>query len=156
VRHEPKRGLVPRALASRQIRRTSSLGRNEHRYCAGGRPAAIGWVLLRLTSRQTVERWRLSERAISNLLQPCLLRAASIYLFAGVNWQYVMANILFLFVENLRQYCDAPPLEGSVLNLVYESASPNNVMHPTRHSAALIIHDSSGRVMPGIGLLHIL
>jgi hypothetical protein len=42
-----------------------------------------------------------------------------------------MANILFVVVENLRQYRRSPPIEGSVLHLVYESAQPNNGMHPT-------------------------
>lgn len=32
-------------------------------------------------------------------------------------------------------------------------AAPNNGMHPTRNSAALILYGSSGRVMPGVGLL---
>jgi hypothetical protein len=42
-----------------------------------------------------------------------------------------MANILFVVVENLRQYRRSPLLEESVLHLVYESAKPNNGMHPT-------------------------
>src|SRR5437870_4066875 len=77
---------------------------------------------LRWSSRQTVERWRPMERAISDWLQPCLLSAASIYLSPEVSWWYVMANILFVVVENLRQYRRSPPSGGSVLHLVYESA----------------------------------
>jgi hypothetical protein len=49
-----------------------------------------------------------------------------------------MAKILFVVVENLRQYRRSPPLRGSVLHLVYESATPNNGMHPTRDTAALM------------------
>jgi hypothetical protein len=56
-------------------------------------------VLLRLTSRQTVLRWRPSARAISAWFKPCLLRAASIYLSAGESWRYVMAEDLFVVVE---------------------------------------------------------
>jgi hypothetical protein len=43
-----------------------------------------------------------------------------------------MANILFVVVENLRQYCRSPLLEESVLHLLGESAQANNAMHPTR------------------------
>jgi hypothetical protein len=46
-----------------------------------------------------------------------------------------MANILFVVVENLRQYHGSPPLQGSVLHLVYESARHNNGMHPTADTA---------------------
>jgi hypothetical protein len=49
-----------------------------------------------------------------------------------------MANILFVVVENLRQYRRSPLLEESVLHLVYESAAPNNGMHPTANSVALM------------------
>jgi hypothetical protein len=42
-----------------------------------------------------------------------------------------MAKLLFLAVENLRQYCGSPPVEGSLLHLVYESKGHNNGMHPT-------------------------
>ncbi len=51
-----------------------------------------------------------------------------------------MANILFVVVENLRQYYGSPPLQESVLHLVCESAPPNNGMHPTANSAALIVN----------------
>jgi hypothetical protein len=49
-----------------------------------------------------------------------------------------MANILFLAVENLRQYRRSPPLEGSVLHLVYESAAHNNGMHPTADTSLVM------------------
>jgi hypothetical protein len=49
-----------------------------------------------------------------------------------------MANILFLVVENLRQYRRSPLLEESLLHLLCESAMPNNGMHPTANCAALI------------------
>jgi hypothetical protein len=49
-----------------------------------------------------------------------------------------MANILFLVVENLRQYRRSPLHQESVLHLVYESARYNNGMHPTANSAALM------------------
>jgi hypothetical protein len=69
-----------------------------------------------------------------------------------------MANILFVVVENLRQYPGSPPFEGSVLRLVYESATPNNGMHPTRISVdvirkvGLLLVVVCGRVMPGVRL----
>src|SRR5205085_8481063 len=77
------------------------------------------------------------ERAISDWLQPCLLSAASIYLSPEVSWWYVMVNILFVVVENLRQYRRSPPSGGSVLHLVYESAAANNGMHPTADTQPL-------------------
>jgi hypothetical protein len=49
-----------------------------------------------------------------------------------------MANILFLVVENLRQYYGSPSLQESVLHLLCESARHNNGMHPTAKSAAFI------------------
>jgi hypothetical protein len=49
-----------------------------------------------------------------------------------------MANILFVVVENLRQYCRSPLVQGSVLHLLCESAPPNNGMHPTANSAAFM------------------
>jgi hypothetical protein len=49
-----------------------------------------------------------------------------------------MTNILFVVVENLRQYRRSPPSQGSVLHLVYESARHNNAMHPTANSVAFI------------------
>jgi hypothetical protein len=49
-----------------------------------------------------------------------------------------MANILFVVVENLRQYRRSPPDERSVLHLVYESATSNNGMHPTANSVTFI------------------
>jgi hypothetical protein len=55
-----------------------------------------------------------------------------------------MANILFLAVENLRQYRRSPLLEGSVLHLVYESAMPNNGMHPTADTLLVIYFQSRG------------
>ena len=65
-----------------------------------------------------------------------------------------MANILFLAVENLRQYRRSPPSGGSVLHLVYESAQSNDGRHPTRDTAALmLINLAGGRVMPGVRLL---
>src|SRR5205085_9765417 len=100
---------------------------------------------LRWSSRQTVERWRPMERAISDWLQPCLLSAASIYLSPEVSWWYVMANILFVVVENLRQYRRSPPAGGSVLHLVYESAKPNNGMHPTADTLPVIHLQRCGR-----------
>jgi hypothetical protein len=50
----------------------------------------------------------------------------------------MMADILFLVVENLRRYLGSPPSQGSVLHLVYESAKSNNGMHPTADTAAVI------------------
>jgi len=62
-----------------------------------------------------------------------------------------MANILFLVVENLRQYRRSPLLEGSVLHLVYESARHNNGMHPTADTLPVINLNLAGRrVMPGV------
>jgi len=61
-----------------------------------------------------------------------------------------MANILFVVVENLRQYRRSPPFGESVLHLVYESARANNGMHPTRNSAAFILNLAGGRVMPSV------
>jgi hypothetical protein len=49
-----------------------------------------------------------------------------------------MAKILFVVVENLRQYRGSPPLRGSVLHLVYESARPNSAMQPTGISELFI------------------
>jgi len=49
-----------------------------------------------------------------------------------------MANILFLAVENLRQYRRSPPFAESVLHLVYESAPPNNGLHPTAGTPLVI------------------
>ena len=49
----------------------------------------------------------------------------------GVSWQYGMAHILFVEVENLRQYYGSPRCQGSVLHLLCESAASNNGMHPT-------------------------
>lgn len=49
-------------------------------------------VLLRRSSRPTVERWHPMARAISDLFKPCLLRAASIYLSAWKSSRYVMAQ----------------------------------------------------------------
>src|SRR5437868_8551703 len=42
-----------------------------------------------------------------------------------------MANILFVVVENLRQYHGSPPLQGSVLHLVYESKVSNKSLNRT-------------------------
>jgi hypothetical protein len=42
-----------------------------------------------------------------------------------------MAKILFVVVENLRQYRGSPRHQGSVLHLVYEFAQPNKAMQPT-------------------------
>jgi hypothetical protein len=65
-----------------------------------------------------------------------------------------MANILFLAVENLRQYRRSPPLGESVLHLVYESAKSNNGLHPTADTLLLIFDNLAGRrVMPGVRLL---
>jgi hypothetical protein len=61
-----------------------------------------------------------------------------------------MTNILFVVVENLRQYRRSPLHQESVLHLVYESAQHNNGMHPSRNSAALKLKGNSGRVMPGV------
>src|SRR4051812_5784308 len=47
-----------------------------------------------------------------------------------------MANILFVVVENLRQYCRSPPLEGSVLHLVCESRASNKSINRTRNQLA--------------------
>ncbi len=98
------------------------------------------------------------ERAISAWLQPCLLSAASIYLSAGESWRYDMANILFVAVENLRQYHGSLPSQGSLLHLVYESAEPNKGMEPTGMSEPLIenlsgFEDASRRLIPGVRLL---
>jgi hypothetical protein len=49
-----------------------------------------------------------------------------------------MANTLFVVVENLRQYRRSPPLEESVLHLVYESAAYNNGRHPTANGVDFI------------------
>jgi hypothetical protein len=57
-----------------------------------------------------------------------------------------MANILFVVVENLRQYHGSPPLQGSVLHLVYESAAHNNGMHPTADTLLLMLR---GRMRGG-------
>jgi hypothetical protein len=62
-----------------------------------------------------------------------------------------MANILFLAVENLRQYRGSPPRQGSLLHLVYESAMPNNGMQRTR-AIALLSSTLNRRspLMPGV------
>jgi len=56
-----------------------------------------------------------------------------------------MANILFVVVENLRQYRRSPPFGESVLHLVYESAPPNNGLHPTRDTLPVILKQWLGR-----------
>jgi hypothetical protein len=63
-----------------------------------------------------------------------------------------MANILFVVVENLRQYYGSPPLQESLLHLLCESARPNNGVHPTPRHAAF--HDSwkGARMMPSVML----
>jgi hypothetical protein len=38
---------------------------------------------------------------------------------------------MFLVVENHRQYCRSPPLQSSVLRLVYEFAATNSSFNPT-------------------------
>src|SRR5918992_6134031 len=91
-----------------------------------------------------VERWRPSARAICELFKPCLLSAASIYLSSGESWRYVMADILFVVVENLRQYHGSPFQQGSVLHLVYESAASNNGMHPTADTPPVILRQRCG------------
>jgi hypothetical protein len=50
-----------------------------------------------------------------------------------------MAKILFVVVENLRQYCCSPPLRGSVLHLVYESAESNKSLKPTANHVAFYL-----------------
>jgi hypothetical protein len=47
-----------------------------------------------------------------------------------------MANMLFVVVENLRQYHGSSPSQGSVLHLVYEFAKHNKGMRPTRNHEA--------------------
>jgi len=49
-----------------------------------------------------------------------------------------MANILFVVVENHRQYRGSPLSQESVSHLVYEFAHPDNGMHPTAKSSVLI------------------
>jgi hypothetical protein len=91
------------------------------------------------------------QNYIPDWLCPCLRRAASIYLSAGVSWWYVMANSLFLAVENLRQYHGSPQHQGGVLHLVYESALYNKRMHATADTRYVIISRGAGRrVMRGV------
>src|SRR5687768_15093908 len=47
-----------------------------------------------------------------------------------------MTRVLFVVVENHRQYCGSPPYKGSVLHLVCESREHNNGMHRTRNKQA--------------------
>jgi hypothetical protein len=48
-----------------------------------------------------------------------------------VSWQYGMANILFVVVENLRQYGRSPPCQESLLHLLCESAFDNSGVSPS-------------------------
>jgi hypothetical protein len=50
-----------------------------------------------------------------------------------------MAMVLFVEVENLRQYHGSPSSWGSVLHLVYESAPHNNGMHPTADTLLVML-----------------
>jgi hypothetical protein len=60
-----------------------------------------------------------------------------------------MTNILFLVVENFRQYYGSPPCQGSLLHLVYESAPSNISIHPTGITPDVIENSPRAAVPPG-------
>src|SRR5215204_3432687 len=79
-----------------------------------------------------VLRWQPSIAAMAEARSPCVRRAASIYLCSEVIWRYVMAKVLCLAVEKLRQYRPIASLpQEALLHLVCESALSNNTLERT-------------------------
>src|SRR4051812_41455983 len=88
-----------------------------------------------------VLRWQPSIVAMAEAPSPCVRRAASIYLCSEVIWRYVMAKVLYLAVEKLRQYrLIASSYQEALLHLLCESATSNNTLERTvEHRGRIVL-----------------